>query len=205
MAMKTDDHLADLCDQLRAGDSQAAFALWDRCYEPVVRVARQKLNGVPRRAFDEEDVALSALHVFMEGVQAGRFHPRRDGRGLWQLLLTITTRKALLYRRREMQQKRGGGEVRGDSVFLRRDGDNSAFCGLQQQLTVDDSPDQLDVLEQAEQLVDALPDESHRRIARLRLAGYTNEEIARTLGCVRRTVERKLERIRSRWAEHVSC
>jgi DNA-directed RNA polymerase specialized sigma24 family protein len=29
--------------------------------------------------------------------------------------------------------------------------------------------------------------------------GYTNDEIAEILGCVRRTVERKLERIRGLW------
>jgi DNA-directed RNA polymerase specialized sigma24 family protein len=34
------------------------------------------------------------------------------------------------------------------------------------------------------------------------MEGFTNEEIAVKLGCTTRTVERKLDRIRQRWAEH---
>jgi DNA-directed RNA polymerase specialized sigma24 family protein len=35
------------------------------------------------------------------------------------------------------------------------------------------------------------------------MEGYTNEEIARDLGCGLRTVERKLGRIRTLWASEV--
>ena len=48
-------------------------------------------------------------------------------------------------------------------------------------------------------LLDVLDDDALRHIAQLKFEGYTNEEIAGTLGCVLRTVERKLERIREIW------
>ena len=38
-----------------------------------------------------------------------------------------------------------------------------------------------------------------QHIARMKLEGYTNREIAGSLGRVERTVERKLERIRYAW------
>ena len=38
-----------------------------------------------------------------------------------------------------------------------------------------------------------------RRVALLKLEGYTNPEIATELGITARTVERKLDRIRARW------
>ena len=37
------------------------------------------------------------------------------------------------------------------------------------------------------------------KVALLKLEGYSNEEIARSLDCSSRTVERKLEVIRKRW------
>jgi DNA-directed RNA polymerase specialized sigma24 family protein len=40
-------------------------------------------------------------------------------------------------------------------------------------------------------------------VASWKLEGYTDEEIAARLGCVTRTVERKLARIRSIWAREM--
>jgi RNA polymerase sigma factor (sigma-70 family) len=201
--MNTNDEMVELYDQLRAGDSAAATAVWNGYYDQLVRVARRKLNGVARRAFDEEDVALSAIHSFLRGTQAGRFYRWRSSRELWRLLLTITTRKAFAQRQREMRDKRGGGKVRGDSVLQPYDGDRSRRVRLEKVHRADPSPEEQRILaEEAEQLLDCLGDESLERVARLRLAGYTNDEIANTLGCVRRTVERKLERIRKRWLAH---
>jgi transposase len=42
-------------------------------------------------------------------------------------------------------------------------------------------------------------DESLRVVALLKLEGHSNEEIAKSLDCGLRTVERKLEVIRKRW------
>jgi DNA-directed RNA polymerase specialized sigma24 family protein len=50
-------------------------------------------------------------------------------------------------------------------------------------------------------LLGLLDDDSLRQIARLKLEGYTNEEIAERLGIVERTVERRLNRIRRQWME----
>jgi len=53
--------------------------------------------------------------------------------------------------------------------------------------------------EQYEGLLGSLGDDTLRQIATWKLEGYTNAEIAGKLGCVTRTVERKLEMIRERW------
>jgi hypothetical protein len=63
-------------EKLQAGDSQAAAGLWQRYFDRLVEVARGKLRHAPRRAADEEDVALSAFDSLCRGVAAGRFpHP----------------------------------------------------------------------------------------------------------------------------------
>ena len=58
------------------------------------------------------------------------------------------------------------------------------------------------VADECDQLLTALDDDAQRQIALLKLEGYTNREISEQLGCGLRTVERKLTRIRGKWAEH---
>ena len=55
------------------------------------------------------------------------------------------------------------------------------------------------LVENTQQLLAALDDDNLRQIACLKLEGWTNDEIAQQLDCVRRTVERRLERIREKW------
>ena len=47
--------------------------------------------------------------------------------------------------------------------------------------------------------LDGLGDDGLRQIATWRMEGYSNEEIAARLGCVTRSVERKLRLIRQTW------
>ena len=62
-----------LFQDLQAGESQAARQVWDRFSERLVNEARRRMRGSPRRAVDEEDVALSAFEAFFQGVADGRF------------------------------------------------------------------------------------------------------------------------------------
>ena len=78
----------------------------------LVGLARSKLGDVPRRAEDEEDVALAAFASFCKGIEAGRFSRLDDRDDLWQVLIVLTERKAVDQVRRERAQKRGAGDVR---------------------------------------------------------------------------------------------
>src|SRR5262245_8965717 len=98
--------------RLKAGEPAAAQPLWEGYYRRLVGLARAKLRGAPRRAADEEDVALSAFDSFCRGAAAGRFPRLGDRDDLWRLLLTVTARKAIDLRQHEARQKRGGGRVR---------------------------------------------------------------------------------------------
>jgi hypothetical protein len=105
-------------DRLKAGDSAAAQRLWEGYFQRLVALARGRLQGLPRRAADEEDVALSAFASFCRGVERGRFPQLQDREDLWKLLVVLTARKAAHLHRDERQQKRGGGAVRGESALL---------------------------------------------------------------------------------------
>ena len=117
--MASGEEVTQWIAKLTDGDQQAAQALWDGYFSKLVRYAHRKLEGLPCRAADEEDVALSAMHSFCRGMAARRFDKVEDREDLWKLLVTITARKACAQRRRHFAEKRGGGLVRGESVFLR--------------------------------------------------------------------------------------
>jgi hypothetical protein len=106
-------------DQLGGGNAAAAQPLWERYFDRLVRLAGQQLRGTPRRAADEEDVALSAFDSFCRGAARGQFPQLQDRTNLWGLLVLITARKAVNLAKHERRQKRadpgicrpGGGGV----------------------------------------------------------------------------------------------
>ena len=68
--------------QLQAGDAAAAEQLWQRYFQRLVGLARQKLRNASRRVIDEEDVALSAFDSFCRNAEQGRFSPLFDRESL---------------------------------------------------------------------------------------------------------------------------
>ena len=120
-------------------------------------MARRRLEGLPRRVADEEDVALSAMKSFYRGVEAGRFPQLDDRDDLWRLLVTITARKAVSQARSVRAQKRGGGRIRGESVFA---------TGLDGMLGAQPTPELAAmVADNCTRLLDGLQDEIGRWLA----------------------------------------
>jgi DNA-directed RNA polymerase specialized sigma24 family protein len=196
------DHSVTRWIDALAGDdpNEAARRLWERYFDRLVALARARLRARPRGPADEEDAALSAFDSLCRGVAAGRF-PRLGGRDdLWRLLVTITARKAADLLQREGRQKRGGGRVVGEAD-LAGVGDGTAAAGLGQVVGPEPTPAFVALMdEEMGRLFALLPDETLRLVARLKMEGYANDEIASSLDCAVRSVERKLERIRLLWS-----
>ena len=190
-------------DLLKAGDPAAAQKLWERCFERLVALARKKLRGIPRRAADEEDVALSALDSFCRGAKRGRYPQLADRDDLWQLLVLITARKAIDLVHYERRQKRGGGAVRGESALLKAEG-SSTVAGMEQVADVEPTPQfAAQMREECQRLLSMLTKPELRSIVLWKMEGCTTQEIAAKLGCVPRTVERKLYMIRNIWNQEL--
>ncbi|MBN2296016.1 MAG: RNA polymerase subunit sigma-70, partial [Pirellulales bacterium] len=66
--------VSDLLQRLEGDRSEAAHQIWDQFIHRLIGAARKHLKNLPRRAVDEEDVALSAFDAFFRGVQERRFH-----------------------------------------------------------------------------------------------------------------------------------
>lgn len=182
---------------LKAGDHDAAQKLWDRYFKALVRLARARLRGVNRAAADEEDAALSAFDSFCRGAARNRY-PRLDDRDdLRRLLVVITERKALDQARRQGRLKRGGGKIVGTSEPADGDLEGGGVAGVAAREPTPEFAAM--VSDECRELLGRLRDDSLRDVARLRMEGYTNEEIADRLGCSLRSVARKVELIRRTW------
>ena len=196
--MPSGESVSHWIGQLQAGDHAAAQKLWERYFQRLVGLARKKLQGLPRRAADEEDVALSAFASFCRGAEQGRFPLLLDRDNLWRLLVTITARKANQLAAREGRQKRGGRAVLDEAALT----DNSGQAGLEQLIDREPTPEfAAQLAEECQRLLACLPEAELQSVAQWKMQGYTNEEIAAKLGCALRSVERKLKVIRSLWSQ----
>jgi len=184
-------------EQLKDGERAVVQELWQEYFAKLVRLARNRLNGTPRQASDEEDVALSAFKSFCLGAEAGTFPRLADRHDLWQVLVVLTVRKAANLANHEFREKRGGGKVHHGLLDARDE--PVAFADL-----VSREPDPkfaFEVAERLEELLRRLGDPKLQSIATLKMEGRTNEEIATHIGCSPPTIERKLALIRAVWQE----
>jgi DNA-directed RNA polymerase specialized sigma24 family protein len=152
---------------------------------------------VPRRASDEEDVALSAFDSFFRGVERGQFPQLHDRDDLWQLLVLITVRKAIDLVHHEARPTRGSGRVRVLSDLAERDAEGILGAEPTPELAAQ-------FVDECQRLWRRLGNDSLRAVAFWKVEGYTNAEIAAKLGCVPQTVERKLRDIRELWTRELS-
>jgi DNA-directed RNA polymerase specialized sigma24 family protein len=200
--MTADDSITIWIARVKETDREAAEAaaqaLWERYYARLVRLARARLAESPRRVVDEEDVALSVLDSFCRGAAEGRFPQLSDRENLWPLLVAMTAHKVVDARRRETRQKRGGGDVRGESVFVSPGGgDADREIGIEQVIGVEPTPEfAAEVADETRRWLDALGSEELRSVALWKMEGDTNAEIAAKLGVGAKTVERRLKLIR---------
>lgn len=181
---------------LKSGDAEAAGHLWGRYFHRLVDLARAHLRATPRRAVDEEDVAVSVFDSLFRRAGRNEF-PRLDDReDLWQLLYVLTVRKAANLAHHEKRQKRGAGKVSAVS-------DLAGFA-TEEILDREPTPElAAQVADECRRLLAVLEDETLKLVAQWKMEGYTNAEIARRIGCIEQTVERKLRTIRRIWSESV--
>jgi DNA-directed RNA polymerase specialized sigma24 family protein len=180
------------------GDAAATEELWNYCFPQLVRFARYKLGGIPRRAADEEDVALDAMDSFCRALREGRFLHLADQNGLRRLLLQMTARKATDLVRREMSTRRGKASVRGDSALRGRSAATATYPGRPADLLPELA---VVATDEVERLLGLLEDPQLQAMAVAKMEGRENREIADRLHCSMRTVERRLHLIRTVW-EH---
>jgi DNA-directed RNA polymerase specialized sigma24 family protein len=185
---------------IKAGQSAAVQPLWERYFSRMVELARQRLRSCRHKdaGSDEEDAALSAFDSLCAGLGGGRFPQLAERDDLWRLLVVITTRKVQAQTRRQLRQKRGGGQVRPASELASSDCDCYDEDDLLARAVGSEPTPEFAamVAEEYRRLLERLNDNVLRKVAILRMEGHTTDEIGARLGCARRTVARQLALIR---------
>jgi len=181
--------LSRLIPGLKEGDRRAMQQLWERYFQPLVRVARGRVHPTRCREGGPEDIALEAFLEFCDRLarpDADQRFPQLHSRAhLWKLLVCFTVRTAFDFRQK---QDRRAAVVRGESAL----GDDglALFPGREP------APE---FAAAVAELLDQLQDDALRAVALRKLEGHTVPEIARELDCSPSSVERKLRAIRAIW------
>jgi RNA polymerase sigma factor (sigma-70 family) len=180
----------------KAERDMAALLIWRRYFNDLLELARNNLSRRVRRRETEEDVLQCMYHSFCRRQERGEYDlSGRDA--LWKLLVTITLCKARNAAKAVRRQKR---DISREQNLAFKDESGSARWALEQMDAAGPSPAEAAVLNEAlERRLEALADPDLRQIALWRLEGYTNREIADKLDLTERSIERRTERIRSKW------
>ncbi len=204
--------------QLKSGDVQAAQRLWEAYFQRMVNLARQKLEGAPRAAADEEDVALSAFKSFCIGAREGRFSQLLDSDNLWPLLMAITANKSVDLIREQNRKKRGGTGTDAHQA-QRKSGSESGQNhnhvssavrpaavaeALSELISREPTPEfAAELTDQLQMLLKRLDETGQpelRNIALMKMEGFSCSEIAEQIGCAVRSVERRMTLITKLWS-----
>jgi RNA polymerase sigma-70 factor (ECF subfamily) len=180
-------------------DDEAARRIWERYVRQLLNLAQQDLDRAVQTRFGAEDVVQSAFRSYF---RRRTDYDLADRDELWSLLVTITLNKVRNANRHHRRKKRDVRRTQSDGAAKGLAGAGGAF-----ELMSDEAPTPAEAVALAEELEKRLHDLETTEdpvlllIARLKLDGYSNREIAEALGLTERSIERKLGRIRKRWSE----
>ena len=186
--------VTSLLDSARSEPEAALANLWQRYWESMVRLAGRRCQY--RKALvDPEFIAQSVFNQVCQQIINGELEDVKNRGEFWGILLNLTRNKAIDHIRRETRLKRGGD--------------------MKQQAATTDGPDPVDQLQASrsysEEAVDASdllnsilvqldredPQHMLSDLLQRRIAGQTVTELAEHYQLTTRTIERKLNRIRS--------
>lgn len=174
-------------EELENGDAAAANLLWQFLESRLMTLANQRVGFSV--SYDENDVALDAFATLCNGIQNGKY-ALDDRNALWSLLAVITINGARKLARNEKRLRRGGG-------FAKSRKNDQTLDALSSN---EHSPDaSFFAREECKRLLSMLPEEGLKKIVVLKVDGYTNDEIAESLDCTRRSIQRRLNLIREIW------
>ncbi len=171
---------------VRTGDPSALRAFYERYGPSLERVATRAIAPEMLRRFGPESVVNSVCRTFLRRARGEEFEVS-DADALWRLLCAIALNKVRERVRFHRRERRA----------LSRE-EHGAEPAHAPRGTPPPSPDEAAAFrDQLEHVVASL-DEEERRALELRLAGLSEEEVAKELACSERTVRRVLRRLEAR-------
>lgn len=196
----TDASVTTWIKRIQSDDPVAAQHLWQRYVNRLITLARARLGRI-RRVADEEDIVIVAFEKFLRAAKERRFPKLDDRNDLWQILVIMTEQAAVDEVRHQLASKRGGGEVRGESALGHGTAPGeTGHVGLNDVPGREPTPEFAALtMERYRELLDALKSDELRDIAVAKMDGHSNLAIAELFDLSPRSVERKLNLIRTIW------
>lgn len=183
---------------MEAGDDDAAHRIWNRYSDEMRSVARRRMRRLKRRDIvDEDDIVISAYATLCLAARKGQLAKVLNRQDLWGLMVVATLQQIGKRGQYLKAEKRNPGMVVNQA-------DARDEFGSRLERIISNAPGAESAAIQAErteQLLAKLANPDLRTVAVLRLAGYSNEEIAAEMGFTRRTSQRMLALIRLCWEE----
>ena len=192
--MADDSSFDDLYARLRAGDEDAATAIFNRYVHRLVALARSRLDRVMQQKVDPEEIANSALGSFFRACAEGKFE-LEGWDSIWEVLLVITLRKCgrrveyFRAKRRNVAQEAPPGATDDPDVL--------GWAAIAREPT----PEEAVMLGETVDEVMRSLHERERPILVLALQGCTLPEISQQISRTERTVYRVLRRIKDKLEE----
>lgn len=184
---------------LKQGDAESAQRILDRYMSRLIQVANRRLGNSRRRVADEEDVVSIAFTKFLERVDQGGFTKLDDRQDLWQILFTLTDRKAVDLIRHETAVMRGNDQVVGEAVFDKKGEESNSSSGINSLPGDEPTAEYTAILMEEFKARLATLNDEQQVIAIDKMNGMTNKEISDNRKLSLRTIERRLQETRKLW------
>jgi RNA polymerase sigma factor (sigma-70 family) len=179
---------ASLLRRYQGGEADAATEIYRRYAERLLAVAKVRCGPDLAARLDAEDIVQSVFGSFFRAAGQG-YYEVPSGEELWKLFVVITLNKIRSKGTYHRAVKRDVGatvELEGlENTPIEQGGEDTAARALLQ-VTMDEAMQRLSA--------------AHRQAVTLRIEGYGLEEIARSTGRSKRTVERLLQEARKKLA-----
>jgi RNA polymerase sigma-70 factor, ECF subfamily len=184
--------------QLIHGDEEVVREFWERYGPQLEQLAGRHIARRLQPRIGPDDVVQSVCRTFLRRSKAGNYD-LTDTDGLWRLLCAITLTKVRQHVRFHLRQRRTvlrEAPQPSESSVQAPIRDAAVAAGQQ-------TPDAAAAFsEQMEQLLGSL-DSEEQMLVQLRIEGFTQPEIAQSMGCSERTVRRLLTRVRAKWSRQL--
>lgn len=171
---------ASLLVRFRAGEDDAATALYTRYAQRLLQLASRSAGDDLSIRVDAEDIVQSVFRTFFRRVSDGHYQIP-EGEELWKLFLVIALNKVRAIAEYHRAVKRDVAHTRS---LVHYQFEEPADVSQVLRMTIDD-------------VLATLP-EQHQKVVRDRIDGYEITDIATRVSISRRSVERILQAFRAR-------
>jgi DNA-directed RNA polymerase specialized sigma24 family protein len=203
MSSIVDRSTGSITDWLRSPekreDPDSFRILWQNFGIRLVRLARFHLRGKRDPAYGSDDLALSVFHQACKRLEQGYLEKISCSNDLWKLLVKISKQKSINHYRslknRETKMALMPVESLPSMVDLRTDRIKTVVDNVE--LIAEETSGLLQLLR------DHDPTQELSQIALMLLEGRSKSRIARDLGRTRRTIDVRLDLIKSIWSYYL--